>query len=152
MTNLEIPKVIQVLRWIAVLPGSFLCVVLAAFPIHWVVMLIQMFGRSGEDATISVGGKTPLAAIPPEVLERFGYALFTPLVMIIIGVKIAPSFKFSTGIALAVLWGIMFGVGMTIAISQGWGWGWLRFVITCVLGISGVAIGLSQVHKAQTDF
>jgi len=147
------PKLVQVFRWLAVLPGAFLCALLVAFPIHWAVELIQLFGGSGDDSAVSIDGKTPLAAIPPEMLERFGYALFTPLVMIIVGVKIAPKFKFHTGIALAVLWGIIFGAGMTFVISQGQysGWGWLRFAITCLLGIAGVSLGLLRIHKTQKE-
>ena len=149
----EMSVAIQVLRWLAVLPGAFLCALLVTFPIHWVVMLIQLFGDSGDDAVVSIGGKNPLAAIPPEMLERFGYALFTPLVMIMVGAKIAPKFKFPTGIALAVLWGIVFGAGMALAISQGQysGGGWLRFIVTCVLDIAGVSFGLFKVHKAQRE-
>lgn len=146
-------KPVQVLRWLAVLPGAFLCVLLVAFPIHWAVELMQLFGRSNDDSFVSIDGKTPLAAIPPEMLERFGYAFFTPLVMIIVGAKIAPKFKSQTGIALAVLWGIIFGAGMTFVISQGqyFGWGWLHFAITCVLGIAGISLGLFRVHKAQKE-
>jgi len=143
-------KCLQVLRWLGIIPGAFLCTLLVMFPIHWVVMLIQLFGRSREGDFISIDGKNPLAAIPPEMLERFGYALFTPFVIIIVGAKIAPKFKFPTGIALAVLWGVLFGAAISLAISKGQyeGWGWLRFAITCVLGIAGVGLGLFNVHKA----
>ena len=55
----------RILRWICVLPGALLCVVLVAFPVHWIVMLIQMFGKS-DDSFITVDGKNLLAAIPPE--------------------------------------------------------------------------------------
>jgi apolipoprotein N-acyltransferase len=116
-------------------------------------MLIQIFGGAGDDAVISIDGKNLFAAIPPEMLERFGYAFFAPLVMVIVGAKIAPKFKFQIAIALAVLWGIIFGASMTIAISRGQysDWGWLRFAITCVLGIVGVALGLFLAHKAQKE-
>jgi len=148
---MAISKPVQILRWFAVLPGAFLCALVVEFPIHWVVMLIQLFGGSNDDSVISVDGKIPLAAIPPEMLERFGYAFFTPVVIIVFGTKIAPSFKMQTGIALAILWGIFFGAGMTFLISQGHysGSSWLRFAITCVLGIAGVSVGLVEAHKAQ---
>jgi len=142
-------KPVQVLRWLGVLPGAFLCVFLVTFPIHWAVMLIQIFGSSAPDTLISIDDKTLLAAIPPEMLERFGYALFTPLVMVIVGTKIAPNFKFQTSIALAVLWGIIFGASMIVFISQGQysDWGWMRFAITCLLGIGGVGLGLFLAYK-----
>ena len=126
---------------------------LARFPIHWFVMLIQSFGSTNEDAFITINGKRPLAAIPPELLERFGFAFFTPMIMIIVGAAIAPKYKFSTGIAITVLWGICLGASFTISIYQRWysGWGWIEFAIACALGIAGVAFGLFQVHKAQSE-
>ena len=140
-----------ILRWLAILPGGLLCALIVAFPIHWGVGLIQLFGMSSENSFVSIGDKIPLAAIPPEMLERFGYAFFTPLIMIVSGAHIAPRFKFQTGIALAVLWGIIFVAGMTFVISQGQysGWGWLRFAITCVLGIAGVCLGLFRVQRKK---
>lgn len=106
-----------------------------------------------DGSFISIDGKTPLAAMPSEMLERFGYAFFSPLVLIIAGANIAPRFKFQTGITLAVLWGIIFGAGMTYVISQGQysGWGWIRFAITFVLGIAGVFIGLFRVYKTGEE-
>jgi hypothetical protein len=113
------------------------------FPIHWIVMLIQHIGST------SIDGETPIAAINPEMLELLGYAFFTPFIMIISGSYIAPRFKFQTGIALAVLWSIIFGASMTYTISHGQysGWGWLRFAITCMLGIAGVCLGLFQAQR-----
>ena len=130
-----------------------MCVLLVTFPIHWAVQLIQLFSKYNDDSGISVNGKNPVAAIPPEILERFGYALFTPLVMIYIAAKIAPKFRFETAIALAVLWGMIFGASMTLAISEGQysGWGWVPFVISCTLGIAGVSIGLYKVHHAEKE-
>lgn len=127
-----------------------MCVLLVTFPIHWAVMLIQILGRSDNDAFISINGKTFLAAIPPEMLERFGYAFFAPLVMVIVGTIIAPKFKFQTSIALAVLWGIIFGASMILT-SQGSDWGWLRLVVTFLLGIGGVGLGLFLAHKTQKE-
>lgn len=71
------------------------------FPIHWVVVLIQAFGRADDTTGIIIDGKKLLAAIPPDVLEHFGYAFFTPFVLISAAAWIAPRFKFPAGIALA---------------------------------------------------
>ena len=58
----------HVLRWLAVLPGSVVCVILAMFPIHWAVMLIQFAFKEGD--TIYVEGPVSiLACIPPEILD-----------------------------------------------------------------------------------
>jgi hypothetical protein len=45
-------KSAQVLRWLAVLPGAFGCVVLASMLIHLVALLIEVFGRATGDAAI----------------------------------------------------------------------------------------------------
>ena len=143
-------SLIHVFRWFAVLPGSIVCAVLVMFPIHWAVMLIQFACKEGD--TIEVEGPMGLlACVPPEMLERFGYALFTPMVMIITGAKIAPKYNFQTGIGMAVFWGLIFGAASTITISHGWffGWGWFRFAIIFVLGTTGVVFGLLQVHQKQ---
>ena len=140
----------QSLRWIGVLPGALVSVVLVTFPMHWVVMLIQIFGGAGYDSFITIDDKNLLAAIPPEILERFGYAFFAPLVMVIIGAKIAPRFKFRIGIALAVLWSVFFAVSMATTISGQYSdWNWLRLTITSVLGMGGVGLGLFQTYQTQ---
>src|SRR5436309_2091886 len=87
-----------VVRWVLVLPAALLSAALVAFPVHWVVMLIQLFGTANDESFISVDGKTWLAAIPPEVLERFGYAFFTPFIMVYCGAWVAPKFKFETSL------------------------------------------------------
>ncbi len=143
-------KPVQVLRWFAVLPGAILGALLVSFPVHWAIVLYQLFDNPDE-SIITINGKSLFAAIPIEILEGLGLAFFVPLVMIVVGTKIAPSHKFQTGIALAVLWGILFVSAATIVISRGQyvGWQWLIFVLTCVLGIAGVRSGLYRVHKAE---
>ncbi|MDD4050548.1 MAG: hypothetical protein PHR28_01435 [candidate division Zixibacteria bacterium] len=142
-------KTRAIFRWLAVIPGAVICAFLAAFPIHWAVVLLQLFGFYGDDSAVLVDGKTLLAAVPPEMLERFGYAFFTPFVMTIIGAKIAPNFKFQTAIALAILWALIFGGVMTFVITKGMipSGGWLQLAVTCILGLSGVGFGLYKVYK-----
>lgn len=138
------------------LPGALLCVFLALFPIHWVVMLIQYFGTSTDDS----GSGSPLsiyyyfAAIPPEELEYFGRAFFSPFVLIAAGANIAPKHRFPTGIALAVALGVFFGVAATIIsneISDGLYTPdrWLNLAITVSLLSMGVASGLYMAHKSE---
>lgn len=142
--------VVNGLRWVGVLPGSVACALLASFPIHLVVMLIQMLGTSRDGDIVSVSGKTPLAAIPSEMLEQFCYAFFNPLIVIIVGSIIAPKWKFPTGIALAILYGLFFGAFLTLEIAQGHMTG-LRLVVTFILGAGGVTLGLLWVHKKSRE-
>lgn len=141
---------IQILRWIAVLPGSFLSAVIVSFPIHWLVMLIGLFGRASDDAFVSIDGKTPLAAIPPEILERFGYAFFVPLTIIIVGAIIAPKFKFYVGIVLSILWVSLLILGLIIASHLvTFEWTWFRVVVSCILNITGMGLGLFIIYSKQ---
>jgi hypothetical protein len=138
------------LRWILVLPGSLVSAILIMFPIHWAVMLIQFTYKKGD--TIDVEGLYGLlACIPPEMLERFGEALFVPMILIITAVKIAPRFKFQTGIAIAILWGTLCGFSIGVILLGKThlriDMSWLRWVITITLWIAGYACGLYYAHK-----
>jgi len=136
-------KLAYILRWIAVLPTAVVCAFLVAFPIHWFVMLIQWYDKNRTDTFI------PLALIPPEILERFGYALFVPMVLVSVGAIIAPKFKFQTGIALAIL-EIVFLVASLCCIAFGYiksDMSGLRWSITVLLWIVGIYSGLYYSYK-----
>ena len=144
-------KILQntILRWILVLPGAFLCAFLASFPTHWFVMLVQALGNFGEDDIITIDGKSLISAIPPETLEILLYAGITPFTMIYFGSRIAPNRKFQTGIAISILWGVIFGAALTYTIINSYyeGWYWLLLVITIIFAITGVTLGLISAYK-----
>ncbi len=135
-------------RWICVLPGALLCVVLVAFPVHWVVQLVQMFGRS-DDSFITVDGKNLLAAIPPEHLERFGQALFAPFAFVCGGAWIAPSQRFRTGIILAVtLVALLVVLHTYVALANlTLAGGWFQRGLTHLLRIGGLSWGVYRAHE-----
>lgn len=140
------------LRWIAVLPGALLCVLIVTFPIHWFVGLIQYFCSYSDYPIIAIKGKSLLTTIPPEMFERFGRAFCTPIVMILCGAKIAPKLKFQTGIALVVLWSIFF-VGSIIYLILKNGFanlGWLQLSISSALGITGAFLGVYELKRKET--
>lgn len=131
-----------ILQWAAVVPGALLSVFVVMFPIHWVVMLQYMQYPDLE------------ALLSPQTLELFAHAFFTPFVLIAVGSRIAPKFKFSTGIALAVLLGVFYGWGATVVvgeIQQGLytPTRWLRLGITVLLCIAGLRAGLLQARKVE---
>jgi hypothetical protein len=136
----------QILRWIAVLPAGVVCAFLVTFPIHWGVMLIQYFGKPEENSK-TVTYTNPLAMIPPDVLEMFGYALFVPMVLITSGAILAPRFKFRTGIAIAILFlglcCLLLGNSESIDISG------FRYAVTIILWVVGVAWGLYNAYNAH---
>jgi len=136
-------------RWLAVLPGSVVCVILAMFPIHWVVTLIQ-FAFKNE----IVNGEDPislLARIPPEVLERLVLVLFAPMILIVSSCKIAPKYKFQVGIAMAIFWGLLFGFVTGMGMARIINMDWFLHSISFALGVAGCVIGLLLVHKKQKE-
>ena len=126
------------------------------FPVRWAVMLIPHYGTMESDGSITIEVQdiplVLLEKIPPEVLESFLHAFFTPLLVIVVGAMIAPSFKFHIGIAVAIIWGFIFGVLASNGLHQSavyFHWGWLGFSLTCVFGVCGVALGLYWAHSLQ---
>ena len=126
---------VQVLRWICVIPGAMVCGLLVAFPIHWLVLV-------PSDSCIT---------IPPETLERFLQAILGPLAVVWGGAKIAPYYRFRTGIVLTVIFVIWLIVALIFAASRGieFTGGWFQRSMTHVLQIAGFSWGLYQAHEAD---
>jgi hypothetical protein len=119
-------------------------------------MFIQHLGTSSDDS----GSGSPLslwyylAKIDPEELELFGNAFVTPFFLISVGARIAPKFRFLTGIALAVALGVFYGVAATSILDDISGGlytpeRWLRLAITICLQVGGVIAGLFQARKGE---
>ena len=156
MTRLHPSKLISVLRWIAILPSCYFLAVLATVPVRWAVRLIPHYGSRASDGSITIEVQdiplVLLEKIPSEVLEAFLHAFSTPLIVITVGAIIAPSFIFHTGIALAIIWGFVFGISVANGLQQSavyFAWGWLGFTLTCVFGACGVTLGLYWAHSLQ---
>jgi len=81
----------NLLRWIAVLPGSIICAVLATFPLHWVLYFSLAHGE-----TISGVNINPI--------EYNLYPFVIASTFILVGQYIAPKYKFKTSIVLTSLW------------------------------------------------
>lgn len=138
------------LRWIGVFPGALLSALLVAFPVHWVVMLIQLTDTP-EESFITIGGKGLLAAIPPETLERLGYAFFVPFTFISIGAAIAPRFKFFTASVLGTLVIVFLAYAHLVVAKNGlfFEGGTLKFVLTRVLWGAAIVCGLYKARIAE---
>lgn len=121
---------LQVLRWIAVLPGSILVAFLSLFPLHWILYLAL----------------TKFVEVYPEMPERIlGPALLSYL-FVWVGSRISPKYKFETAVVLFGIWMFLIGgfVFLTIAGSQ-WFGQQLYFRaggIPTVMAVIGAGIGL----------
>ena len=143
-----------VARWAAVLPVSALCALAAQFPIHWFVMLINHFGRRVDEGGV-IDVALSLAALPMDVLELFGYALFFPFIVIAVGARIAPRLHLETGIALAVLVGVYIGFTAQQIVSDvqeglytpG---RWLRLGVTVILWVVSFTWGMASAKQSAT--
>jgi hypothetical protein len=113
-------------------------------------MLIQLFDRPDE-AMITIGGKGPLAAISPEVLERLGQALFASFAIVAGGAWIAPRYKFRTAVVLAVTVFAFLLLAHVFIASRGMQitGGTFQRVLTHVLQIAGLSWGVFYAHKAD---
>jgi hypothetical protein len=125
------------MRWIAVLPGSFLAMLLSSFPLH--LVLYQTLTGSG------------IVEPYPEAPERILSPLAATLAFIWAGSRIAPSRKMETAIALFGLVLLMVGVALTLAVvgfrdgNTGFG---LRFGgLPNAAGIAGAFIGLYIAYR-----
>ena len=100
-------------RWLAVIPGSVVVGLLSTFPIHWFVMLYKFFPGSGDSLLQNEHGESFLKSMEAADLERMGYALIVPAVMIVSSSYIAPKRKFATalvfssGLALCIAFAVI---------------------------------------------
>jgi hypothetical protein len=89
--------------WLAVVPGALIAGFLSTFPIHVAVMLFKFLPDSGESILTNKNGESILHNMHVEDLERMGYALFVPAVIILAGARIAPKLRFPVATGLAIL-------------------------------------------------
>jgi len=93
-------KLKQVLRWIAVLPGSLLAGVLVIFLIHWLALAIHFSGGPFYGFITQDGGGNPVSL---KQLEYSMNSLFVSATIIFVGALIAPKHRFATAISLTIL-------------------------------------------------
>ena len=120
----------NLLRWIAVLPGSILAALIALVPLHIVLYLI--FQKFFE--------------VYPEAPERILGPAVISGVFVFSGFKIAPSYKFETAVVLFGLWMFLLGgLVFTAWFERSMGEGHLYFQsggIPTIMGAVGAIIGL----------
>ncbi len=131
------------LRWVAVLPTAALSAILVTFPVHWAVLIFT--GFAGNDDSIG------LWDLPPETLERLGYAFFVPFSFVGLGARTAPAYKLHAAILLVILWAMVLGAAMMYTSTLGGlqGWDWARLASAIVLGVGGMIAGIYWVYDEE---
>lgn len=121
---------LQVLRWIAILPGSLLVALLSLFPLHWILYLIT----------------TRFVEVYPEMPERILAPAVLSGVFVWIGSRISPTYKFETSAVLFGIWMFLIGGVVFLTWSGGdWFGGQLYFQgggVPTIMAIVGAAVGL----------
>ena len=126
--------IITILRWIAVLPGAILFVLLCHFPIHWFTLLQNYF----PDKVIEFDN--------PATLEYLLYAFWNPLLLITGASFIAPSKKFWVGVLFTVLM-FLFGLSVMIYSKQKDLVTYSAPELTFLVNILGCSVGLWYVYS-----
>ena len=84
------------------------------------------------------------SAVPPQTLERLGYALFVPFVFVVVAAYVAPRFRLATAAAfVGLLAGVMVvGKVFTESIDPPW-----QQILTVCLWIVSLSAALVYVRK-----
>ena len=93
----------NVLRWLAVLPGSIICAVLSAVPLHFVLY-----------STLTGSG---IVDPYPQSPERLLGPLVAALAFVWSGSRIAPSRKVETAVVLFGAWLLLVGGGLALGVA-----------------------------------
>ncbi len=131
------------LRWIILLPVSFIAAILVDFPVHWVLY-----------NTLS-GGESPFITPYPETPELVLVPFFRALTLVWVSSQVAPEYKFKSSIVLSTFW--VFMAGFTFALGYfGVSIGTTKLNLTAgglpvVMGVVGALTGLYFVRKRLTS-
>ena len=121
-------KIKNILRWIAVLPGSLIAGFLMTFPLHWILYLAFNYGGTTlfgfmelnqNDYILVEHTVTPFVIAPTFVLTGF---------------EIAPKYKIQTSLVLTILW-IISWISLFIFFSR-------QIELRGILSLLGSLLGL----------
>jgi len=126
--------IIIILRWVAVLPGAILFVLLCDFPLHWIALMRKYL----PDKIIEFDN--------PATFEYLLYAFWHPVLLITAAAFIAPSKKFWVGLVFTVLM-FLFGLSVMIYSKQKDLVTYSAPELTFLINIIGCAIGLGYVYS-----
>lgn len=119
-------RVVNLLRWILVLPAGFVCMLLVSFPVHWVAL-----------ATFKYGEVFKLSDNAVDSVERVMFAFFGPLVFVVAGAKVAPKYRMGVAITLSSFLILIIGGSLAIVLlNPSW------VITTPVLSVFGIVSGI----------
>jgi len=95
-------KLVEIGRWVAVVPGGILCGFLVLFPLHWILYFTLVKGSIIE---------MPLEDMAP--IERFLSPILSSILFVYAGARIAPKKQFTVSIILCIL-SLLIRVGIVL--------------------------------------
>ncbi len=135
----RMPIYLQVLRWIAVLPGSLLIAALSLFPLHWILYIVV----------------TRFVEVYPEMPERILAPGVISGVFVWVGSRISPAYKFETAAVLFGIWMFLIGGAVYLTLGDGdWFGGRLYFQgggVPTIMAVLGAATGLLVARSEQSS-
>jgi hypothetical protein len=136
-------RLVEFIRWIAIIPGGVLCGLIILFPLHWVLYFTLV-----EGSIIQM----PMKDMAP--IERFLSPILSSIMFVYAGARIAPKEQFVVSIILFVL-GILIRVGMVFFVRVAdlkldtSFYGFTRLLLSALAGGIGVFLVYIKVSKKE---
>ena len=136
-------RLIEIGRWVAIVPGGILCGFIVLFPLHWILYFTLVKGSMVQ---------MPIEDMAP--IERFLSPILSSIIFVYAGARIAPKKQFAISIVLFVL-GILIRAGMVFFVRLSdleldtSTYGFLRLLLSALAGGIGVLLVYITVNKKE---
>ncbi len=134
-------KIIEIGRWVAIVPGGILCGFIVLFPLHWILYFTLVKGSMIQ---------MPIEDMAP--IERFLSPILSSIIFVYAGAMIAPKKQFAISIILFIL-GVLIRAGMVFFVRLSGleldtsFYGVLRLSLSALAGGIGVFLVYIKVKK-----
>jgi len=136
-------RLVEIGRWVAIVPGGILCGFIVLFPLHWILYFTLVKGSMVQ---------MPIEDMVP--IERFLSPILSSIIFVYAGAMIAPKKQFAVSIILFVL-GVFIRAGMVFFVRLSGleldtsFYGLLRLLLSALAGGIGVFLVYIKVNKKE---
>ena len=136
-------RLLEIGRWIAIIPGGILCGFIVLFPLHWTLYFTLVRGSMVQ---------MPLEDMAP--IERFLSPILSSIIFVYAGARIAPKKQFVVSIILFVI-SVLIRVGMVFLVRisdlelDTSFYGLSRLILSALAGGIGVFLVYIKVNKKE---
>ena len=136
-------RLVEIGRWIAIVPGGMLCGFIVLFPLHWILYFTLVKGSMVQ---------MPIEDMAP--IERFLSPILSSIIFVYAGARIAPKKQFAVSVILCVFGVLIRTVmvffvrfsGMELDMSF---YGVSRLLLSALAGGIGVFLVYIKVNKKE---